>query len=390
MNKLQISYFGISNRQKNWNEALPVGNGRIGAMVFGDPKNERIQLNDDSMWPADLGWHEPEGTPDDLQLIRDLLFDNKHQEADHLFVEKFSRKSIVRSHQTMGDLWLDFNHENISEYKRELDISNAVATTQYKTNGHLVRQKVFVSEPHQVMVVKLTSEAPEGFNGEIRLSRPQDNGFQTVSVSTNNNQQLVMKGEVTQRDGRFNSQPHPILSGVRFETVVQVNNTGGQVTATQKSLQFNQVKKATLYLVCNSSFYHADYSAQNQKDLAKATSIQLEELEKQHLTEYKNLYNRVNLKLAHTNLDSIPTDKRLDNIKKGQIDLGLETLLFNYGRYLLICSSRTGTNPANLQGLWNEHIKAPWNADYHLNINLQMNYWLANLTNLDELNKPLF
>ena len=375
---------------KNWNEALPVGNGRFGAMVFGNTSDERIQLNEDSMWPADLGWDEPAGTPDDLQTIRELLFEGKHTEADQLFVEKFSRKSIVRSHQTMGDLWLDFKHENISDYRRELDLNKAVSSTHYKSNGYQFSQEVFVSAPHQIMVVHLKSEVPEGLNGEIRLSRPDDKGHPTVNLSTNDKKQLVMTGEITQMDGKFDSQPAPINSGVRFETVVQVKNTGGEVTSTENSLKLDQVKEAIIYLVCNSSYYHDDFSAQNQKDLENATSIKLADLKQQHITDYQSLYNRVNLKLAHANNDTLPTDVRIKNISDGKTDLGLEAMLFNYGRYLLISSSRPGTNPANLQGIWNKHITAPWNADYHLNINLQMNYWLANVTNLDELNQPLF
>ncbi|MCT4586776.1 MAG: glycoside hydrolase family 95 protein [Carboxylicivirga sp.] len=375
---------------KNWNEALPVGNGRLGAMVFGNSSNERIQLNEDSMWPADLGWDEPAGTPEDLQAIRELLFEGKHTEADQMFVDKFSRKSVVRSHQTMGDLWLDFKHENITDYRRELDIERAISKTIYKSNGHLVSQKVFVSAPNQVMIVHLKTDNPEGFNGEIRLSRPDDNGHPTVKLSTNQKGQLLMTGEVTQRDGKFNSEPAPISSGVKFETLVQVDNKEGKITPATNSLKVEKVKEAVLYLVCNTSYYHNDFSAQNQKNLEKATSIELETLEKQHIVDYQSLYNRVKLSLNGVNQDSIPTDQRIKNISEGKTDLGLETMLFNYGRYLLICSSRQGSNPANLQGLWNEHLNAPWNADYHLNINLQMNYWLANVTNLDELNQPLF
>ncbi len=375
---------------QNWNQALPIGNGRLGAMVFGKTSNERIQLNDDSMWPADLGWDEPAGTEEDLQTIRQLLFDGKHQEADAMFVEKFSRKSVVRSHQTMGDLWLNFNHENISDYRRELDIHTAISTTSYKTNGHSFSQKAYVSAPHQVMVIELKSEAPEGIQGQIKLSRPDDKGHPTCTVVTNASNELIMQGEVTQYGGLFDSQPTPISNGVQFETRVRIQHQSGTISAGADYLELDGVKTATIYLAANSSYYHTDYASINTEQLNKAQSIPLAQLEQQHIADYQKLYQRVNFKIAGEARDSIPTDVRISKIKEGQADTGLEAMLFNYGRYLLICSSRPGTNPANLQGLWNEHIQAPWNADYHLNINLQMNYWPANVTNLDELNQPLF
>ena len=155
-------------------------------------------------------------------------------------------------------------------------------------------------------------------------------------------------------------------------------------------LELKNVKKATLYLVSNSSYYFDEYSKQNQLDLESIGTKDFDDLKKEHLKDYQNLYNRLDFQLTDNAMDELPTDHRIERIKNGTVDLGLEALLFKYGRYLLISSSRVGTNPANLQGLWNEHINAPWNADYHLNINLQMNYWLADVTNLGELNQPLF
>ncbi len=375
---------------ENWNQALPIGNGRLGAMVFGKTDTERIQLNEDSMWPADLGWDEPDGNKDDLQAIRQLLFDGKHQEADAMFVDRFSRKSVVRSHQTMGDLWLNLKHDNISDYRRELDINTAISTTSYKTNGHQFSQKAYVSAPHQVMVIELKSDAPEGINGTIKLSRPDDKGNPTCLVQTNASNELIMQGEVTQYGGLFDSQPTPITSGVKFETRVRIQHQSGKISAGADYLELEGVKAATIYLAANSSYYHTDYASKNTEQLDKALSIPMAQLEQQHVADYQKLYQRVNFQIEGGSRDSIPTDVRINKIKEGQADTGLEAMLFNYGRYLLISSSRPGTNPANLQGLWNEHIKAPWNADYHLNINLQMNYWPANVTNLDELNQPLF
>ena len=373
-----------------WEDALPVGNGRIGAMVFGYTDTERIQLNDDSLWPADHWQDDPEGTPEDLARIRELLIEGRHAEADEMMVEKFSRKDIVRSHQTLGELYIDLDHSGITEYRRELDISKAVATVSYRTNGEKVTRRVFASHPHQVIVIELTSESEAGLNGKIRLERPEDIGYPTAVTVAEADDLLVMRGEVTQRGGVIDSRPAPILDGVRFETCLKVYNQGGEVTGGDGFLELVNVQQATLYIVSNSSYYHNNYSLQNRKELEQIAGLDAALLLEAHVDDHQALFNRVAISLTSEQPDSLPTDVRLQRIKEGAVDPGLEALLFQYGRYLLIGSSRPGTNPANLQGLWNQHIQAPWNADYHLNINLQMNYWLADVTNLSELNQPLF
>ncbi len=373
-----------------WEEALPLGNGRLGVMVFGHTSNERIQLNDDSMWPGDLGWDQPNGDKEDIERIRELLFAGKKSEADQLMVEKFSRKGVTRSHQTLGELFINFDHQNISEYRRELDLNSAISTVSYKSDGHLVTEKVFVSFPHRAIIIEFSSEAEKGLNGKINLMRPEDHGYPTAATFTDENNLLVMQGMVTQRGGQFNSEEAPILEGVKFETCLKLENSGGEVIRGADYLELKNVNKATLYLVSNSSWYHEDFAEQNEKDLESLKGIGVEDLEQEHIRDYQDLFSRVKLNLGDYSLDHLPTDERLQRMKLDSLDLGLEALLFQYGRYLLIGSSREGTNPANLQGVWNQHIEAPWNADYHLNINLQMNYWPANLTGLDDLNTPLF
>lgn len=375
---------------KEWVEALPMGNGKIGLMVFGNTTNERIQLNDDSMWPNDKGWDEPSGNKKDLEHIRELLFNGENAKADQLFVEKFSRKQVIRSHQTLGDLFIDFKHENITNYRRELDISKAITTISYLSDGAQITERVFVSQPHNSIIIQFESDAIDGLNGKVRLERPCDEGHPTAVTKTTDDFLLLMQGEVSQRSAIFDSKPDPILEGVKFETCLKILNKGGEIKRGPDFLELKNVKKATFYLVSNSSYYHQDFEQQNIIDLENISSTSLEAITKEHIKDYRNLYSRLDLNLNGENLDSIPTDKRIERIKNGETDLELEALLFQFGRYLLISSSRIGSNPANLQGLWNPHIKAPWNADYHLNINLQMNYWLADITNLSELNHPLF
>ena len=373
-----------------WEEALPLGNGRIGAMVFGDPHTERIQLNDDSLWPKDLGWDHPRGTPDDLAQIRSLLVKGDIQTVDSLLVEKFSRKTVVRSHQTLGDLSINLNHNEISEYKRSLNLNEAVATVTYNSDGHKVTQSAFVSAPDQVIVIKLKSSHPNGLSGNIQLQRPKDEGIPTANTYTAEGM-LKMDGEVTQRKGAFDSKPNPILEGVQFQTIVKPNHQGGTVTTVEDGLELSGVKEIELRIVSNSSYYHKNFKSKNSKQLTAIEKYSFKELKDRHIRDHQSLYDRVDFDIITDNAaQTIPTDERIEAVKGGAVDLELQETLFHYGRYLLMASSRPGTLPANLQGLWNQHINAPWNADYHLNINLQMNYWLANLTQLDELNSPLF
>jgi len=373
-----------------WEEALPLGNGRLGAMVFGDPIKERIQLNDDSLWPKDLDWTHPEGTPEDLEEIRSLLFLGEIQKVDSLLVEKFSNKTLIRSHQTLGDLFINFNHDSITDYKRSLNLNKAIAETHYKTDGYPVSQSVFASAADQVIVIAIKSAHPKGLNGTLTLQRPLDEGIPTVTSYITEGD-LIMEGEITQRKGKFNSKPAPINEGIRFQTRLKTKHNGGTINASNKTITVTGVQELELYLVSNSSYYHKDYQKQNLQQLEALRSKNLTLLEERHIKDHQSLFNRVQFDLITDNsLQNQPTNTRLEAVKQGSIDLELQETLFHYGRYLLIGSSRQGTLPANLQGLWNPHINAPWNADYHLNINLQMNYWLANLTQLDELNEPLF
>ena len=373
-----------------WEEALPIGNGRLGAMVFGNPVHERIQLNDDSLWPNDLGWSHPEGNPEDLKNIRHLLIQGDKKAVDSLLVKKFSRKNVIRSHQTLGDLFINLNHGIITEYKRSLRLDEGITSVFYKSDGYKITQKAFVSEPDQTIIISLKSNHPEGLIGSIQLSRPKDEGVATAKTFTKKGS-LIMEGEVTQRKGTFDSKPNPIIEGVKFQTIIKAINKGGEIISTDKKLELKSVKELELRVVSNSSFYYQDYKIKNFEQLNNLKEKSFDNLKKNHVEDHQSLYNRVTLDLKTDNrLQNIPTDKRIEAIKKGGVDIELQETLFQYGRYLLIASSRKGTLPANLQGLWNSHINAPWNADYHLNINLQMNYWLANLTQLDELNTPLF
>ena len=375
----------------DWMQALPVGNGRLGAMVFGDPQHERIQLNEDSMWAGAADWGNSKGTQEDLIKIRKLLKDGKNHKADKLIVDKFSYKTIKRSHQTMGDLYIDFKKTNkVENYKRSLSLEDALVSVNYTSNGDKYSEKVFSSAVDDVLIIELTTTSKKGMSFNLKLNRPLDNKHNTVKLSNPSNNEIIMAGMVTQFGGIKGSKPFPIDYGVKFETRMKVRNESGSIEAKNGELILKGVKKATLFIVCNTSFYHENYEEKNVETLISLEDKSFEDLLKSHIRDYQQYYKRLDFDLGGHELDSLATDKRLKRIKGGFDDPDFAAKLFQYGRYLLISSSRPGTNPANLQGIWNDHIEAPWNADYHLNINLQMNYWPAEVTNLSELHQPFF
>lgn len=374
-----------------WMEALPVGNGRLGAMVFGDPQNERIQLNEDSMWPGGPDWGDSKGNAGDLEHFRKLLREGKAHDVDASYMDKFSYKTVVRSHQTMGDLFIDFKREKkVENYKRALSLNDALIEVAYTGNGSSYSEKVFSSKPDDVLVIQLSTTAEGGMDFDLKLDRPKDHGHNTVIIDNPSDSEISMQGMVTQYGGKKDAQPFEIDYGVKFETRLKVVNTSGQVIAGNGSLSLEGVKEAVIYIVCNTSFYSDDYVAKNDETLKKLEGQTFSGILEKHIADYAALYDRVAFDLGGKELDSLPTDARLQRFKEGNEDPDLAAKLFQYGRYLLISSSRPGTNPANLQGIWNEHLEAPWNADYHLNINLQMNYWPAEVANLSELHMPLF
>lgn len=389
-NKILNNSLWYEQPAKVWMQALPVGNGRLGAMVFGDPIHERIQLNEDSMWSGGPDWGDSKGTSKDLKTLRELIINGEISIADKFIIDKFSYKDIKRSHQTMGDLYIDFKNKNIKNYKRFLDLNQALVTVNYSSDGEEITEKVFASNPDNVLVIQLETSSNNGMDFSLKLDRPEDHNHKTAIVTTALENEIIMNGEVSQYGGIKFSKAILIDYGVKFETRLKVKTTGGVITSKDGQLHLKGVQKATIYIVCETSFYHKDYKKINAEHAALVYTKPYEELFQKHIHDYQQLFNRVSLDLGREDLNIFPTDIRLKKIKEGENDWNLVSKLFQYGRYLLISSSRPDTNPPNLQGIWNEHIEAPWNADYHLNINLQMNYWPAEVTNLSELHMPFF
>jgi len=379
----------------NWNQALPVGNGRMGAMVFGDPDFERIQLNEDSVWAGEAkDVRLSIGTPADLAEMRRLIDEGDLEAVDREIVKRFSRLDVRRSHQTLGDLYIDWadTGAGYADYRRQLDLRTGIATSTWVSGDTRFIQEVFCSNPDEALLIKLQARGPDSLNFELSLDRPTDSGHVTHAVEAAGHdgvKSLYMSGQVTQREAVLQSKPVEGMLGVRFAANLDAVANEGVISVIEQKLRVEGAKEVYLKLTAGTDFDGAtiDIVTGDSQSLPE----RFESLRQRHVADHAGLYNRSVLNLPHDpELASLPTDRRLALLKENGQDPGFEKLLYHYGRYLLIASSRDNGNPANLQGLWNEHILAPWNNDYHLNINLQMNYWPANVTGLEETNKPLF
>ncbi len=371
---------------EKWTQALPVGNGRLGAMVFGGIQKERIQLNEDSVWAGPPVPEAKEGMFEAIKQARELIFKGQYAEAERIAQQSLPPRIAPRSHQTLGDLHLTFPIKgDVSKYRRELNLDTAIATTTFIVDGVRYRREVFSSPTDQVLIVRLTADKPKKISVKADIDRPVD--YQTAAVA---NDTLQMHGQISQAGKHL---------GVRYTTLCKAKTKGGTISANQNSLDIRNADAVTLYIVAATDYNQKEPSKPLPKEhpphlcrkqLAQAAQRPYNQLRKNHIAEHQRLFGRVQIDLGSSEVSSRPTDQRLEAVKNGDDDPALAALYFQYGRYLLISSSRPGTLPANLQGIWNEHIDAPWNADYHININLQMNYWPAEVCNLSELHRPFF
>ncbi|GEO04144.1 alpha/beta hydrolase [Adhaeribacter aerolatus] len=357
----------------NWNEALPVGNGRLGAMVFGGITTERLQLNEETVWsgkPEDFVNPQAKAA---LGPVRQLLFAGKYAEAQKIAQEKMmGDKKVGSNYQTLGDLQLDFSHTpTVTDYRRELDLENAVARTSYVANRIKYTREIFSSAPDQVLVVRLTADKPGALSFNIKVSRPGDKANITATGNEITMQEHVNNGV-----------------GVKMVTRIKVLNEGGALTATNGNIGVKEANTVTLLLTAASDYWGSEPGAQTGKQLAAAGSKPFTQLKADHVKDYQNYFKRVDLNLGITEAAYYPTDARIVAMQAGNVDPHLLQLYYQFGRYLLISSSRPGGLPANLQGIWADGLTPPWSADYHININIQMNYWPAELTNLSELHLP--
>jgi alpha-L-fucosidase 2 len=376
-----------------WEEALPLGNGRIGAMVYGGVQKERIELNEDSLWSGRPSEVNPYGIPENIDEVRQLLREKKFTEAT-LHTNDMLGGHLVQAYQPAGTLSLDFNSKSSAQdYHRALDLNNGIATTSYRQNGVAYKRESFTSFPHQVMAMRLSSNKPGSltFNlcadSELRheIHIEQDNLTLTGTCpAKNHGGKKSMRWEV---DGR---------TGMQHITKTQVLITGGTLTAHANKLKVSDADEVILLTALETGFTawnqepSDDLVAMQEacdKRLSTASQAGWALLKKEHCADFSSLYGRVQLDLKAE--DERPTDEILKQGGDKTEKTALVNLLFNYGRYLLISSSRTGSKPANLQGVWSNKLLPIWRSDYHININLQMNYWPAETCNLADCAKPM-
>lgn len=375
------------NPADNWNEALPIGNGRIGGMIFGNPAKDQIQLNEETVWAGEPGNNVPQNTSPEIEEIRNLLFQGKNKEAQELANATYPRNPPEGSnygmpYQTVGSLFIGFEeHKNVENYRRSLDIQNAIAAVEYDFEGVHFSRKYFVSYPDQVMIVHLTADKPGELSFELSFDSPQEDHQVTTKDDI-----LKLAGT----SGDFNNK----TGKVKFQTFALPKVKSGKIIAKDNSLKIEDADEVLLFVSIGTNFKNykdLSNSAEEiaQKYLEEAKSKNLAELEENHVEDYQELYNRVSLDLGESENSGLPTNKRLENFAETE-DLSLVSLYFQFGRYLLISSSRAGGQPANLQGIWNHQLTPPWDSKYTVNINTEMNYWPAESTNLSELHQPLF
>jgi alpha-L-fucosidase 2 len=367
---------------KRWVEALALGNGRLGAMVFGGVDHERIQLNENTLWAG--GPYDP-NNPEALAALpeaRRLIFDGKYKDADRLINEKMIAKPRGQMpYETVGDLWLDFPQGTaVEDYRRDLNLDTAIAGVSFSANDVKFTREVFASPVDQVIVVRLTADRSGRLSFSATMKTPQK---ATVSVETGDT--LVLSGVNGDADG--------IKGALKFQARVLVQTRGGTIAAENERLAVRDADSATLLIAAATSYrsfkdVSGDPQALTQQCLAAARKKPFERLRRDHVAEHQRLFRRVALDLGTTEAEKRPTDERIKDFNQGN-DPQLATLYFQFGRYLLISCSRPGGQTANLQGLWNDSMTPPWGGKYTININTEMNYWPVETANLGECIEPL-
>lgn len=366
-----------------WVQALPIGNGRLGAMVFGGLNTERLQLNEDTLWAG--GPYQPDNPegPKALPDIRRSIFQGRFQEAaDRASKTMMARPLRQMPYQTVGDLFLSFGSvEPVQSYQRSLRLDTAVAEVSYQKDGVLFTREVFSSPVHQVIVCRLTADKPGQISFTASFKTPHK-----AHITTENAQTLIARGT--------NGSAEGIPGALTFQVRIRILNQAGQCTAESDSLRISNADSATILIAAATSYKtfedtSGDPEAITKEQIQNAAALPYEQIKETHIREHRRLFDRVQFHLGTTPAANLPTDQRIAQNNLAD-DPDLAVLFFQFGRYLLISSSRPGSQPANLQGLWNESTTPPWGSKYTININTEMNYWPAEPTNLPECTQPLF
>jgi alpha-L-fucosidase 2 len=385
---------------EQWTDALPIGNGRLGAMVFGGVDKERLQLNEDTLWSGGpREWNNPEAKQYLPEVRRLVLQDKNYTGADRVCQKM--QGPYNQSYLPLADLRLEFEHgEAAGNYRRELDLDTAVSRVTYRAGGVSFTREAFSSAPDQAIVVRLTATKPASVTFTVAMDSPLK-----FSCEAEGQAALRLYGKApAQVDPNYVRSENPVIydetpaKGMRFEARVKVLAKGGTVRADGNRLRVDRADAVTLVVVGGTGYKGFDkapdtpaeaIAARCRGQVDAAAKRSFDQLRARHVADHQRLFRRVSLSLGTSNGSQVPTDERLRLFKDSQ-DPGLVALYFQYGRYLLIASSRPGTQPANLQGIWNESVRPPWSSNWTSNINVQMNYWLAETGNLSECHEPLF
>jgi alpha-L-fucosidase 2 len=365
-----------------WTQALPIGNGRLGAMVFGGLDSERLQINEDTVWAGEKrDRNNPEGAKN-LAEVRRLLFAGQPKEAEELAERTLiSIPKRLPPYQPLGDLLIRFSDQQAaSQYRRELDIDSGIVGVTYRANGARFTREVFSSAVDQVIVVRLTCDKPRRLSFAATLKREQDSHTRAINAN-----RLMIEGEAIARDERHSLERKV---GVKFCGLLQILAEGGRTHSAEGEVKVEGANAATLLFAAATNFRHQDPATRCEQTLAAAKKPYAQ-LRAAHITDHQRFFRRVAFSLGEPAAD-LPTDERLKRVANGATDLALEALYFQFGRYLLMASSRPGTMAANLQGIWNDQLAPSWDSKYTININTEMNYWPAEVCNLSELHEPLF
>lgn len=365
---------------KTWVEALPLGNSRMGVMVYGGTHREELQLNEETLWGGGPHRNDNPKALQSLDKVRALIFENKNMEAQQLIQQTFYTGRSGMPFQTIGSLIIENpGHEKATDYYRDLNIENAIATTRYKVDGVAYQREVIASFTDKVIIVHLTTDKPGMLNFKVSYQSPLD------CKVTRKGKKLILTG---------NGKEHEGVQGViRMETQTQAQVEDGKMTVDDHQIIVENATTATLYISAATNFinYHNVKGNESKKAtsyLISAMRVPYDIALNAHIDYYQKQFNRVKLDLGTSEAAEMETTERIARFREGK-DVSLATLMFQYGRYLLISSSQPGGQPANLQGIWNDKLLAPWDGKYTININAEMNYWPAEVTNLSEAHRPL-
>ncbi|WP_111642546.1 glycoside hydrolase family 95 protein [Marinimicrobium alkaliphilum] len=366
----------------NWNESLPVGNGRLGAMVFGGTAREELQLNEDTLWAGGPNNNVNPAAAPYIKKITQLIFEGRHYEAQDMANEHLiSATNHGMPYQTAGSLWLDFpGHEQVTHYHRDLDIGRALAGVSYRVGDTTFTRETFSSLTENVMLVHLSADSANSLTTELSFTSPMEH---RVTVHDDHLQVDGVGGEHEGQPGE-----------IEYTVLIQPVTDGGRIERSADGLTIRDANSATLYIAIATNFNNyrdvsGNAEARAREHLTQALPLDIEHLRQAHIEAYKAQFDRMSLDLGSSPAAKLPTNERVEKFAQHH-DPEMAALYFQFGRYLLISSSQPGTQPANLQGIWNRHTNPPWDSKYTVNINAPMNYWPAELTNLSELHEPLF